>query len=159
MSARYFLLDKVTEVVEGDHAVGVKCVSLTDPVVHDHFPGFPMLPGALLIEATAQLSGYLLEYSQSRSGPPEHRALLTQVDRAKFRQPAQPGDQVILRATIAERLDVAARVDVAATVSGKSIMQGTLTFMLKEVPYAEAHEQREYLYRLWRRDSFPERSE
>src|SRR5262249_56251763 len=56
---RYFLVDKVTELVPGERIRGVKCVSLSDEVLHDHFPDFPVMPGALIVEAGAQLAGFL----------------------------------------------------------------------------------------------------
>src|SRR4029079_7831143 len=67
---RYYLIDKVTELTAGQSARGVKCVTLTDEVVHDHFPDFPMLPGALIVEAAAQLAGFLLEMTFNRPGDP-----------------------------------------------------------------------------------------
>ena len=61
---RYYLIDKVTELSVGRRARGVKCATLTDEILHDHFPDFPMLPGALIVEAAAQLAGFLLEIAQ-----------------------------------------------------------------------------------------------
>ena len=65
---RYYLIDKVTELELGERARGVKCVTLTDEVLHDHFPDYPMLPGALIVEAAAQLAGFLLEMTFNRRG-------------------------------------------------------------------------------------------
>src|SRR6266478_6488900 len=54
---RYFLLDKVTSFEAGKRASGVKCVTLTEDILHDHFPDYPLLPGALLLESMSQLGG------------------------------------------------------------------------------------------------------
>ena len=146
---RYFLLDRVTDVVPGDSARGVKNVTLTDEVVHDHFPDFPILPGALLVEAMAQLAGFLLEVTRNADGKPLVRALLVQIGHAKFSRPAEPGDKIEVTARLGSNLDAAAQVDVEAHVDGQRIARGQLTFMLKEIESDRLHEQRRYLYRLW----------
>src|SRR5262245_13463397 len=91
---RYFLIDKVTELAVGERARGVKNVTLTDEVLHDHFPDYPVMPGALILEAGAQLAGFLLETSLNRPNEPPRRALLVQVELAKFHSFAGPGDQI-----------------------------------------------------------------
>jgi 3-hydroxyacyl-[acyl-carrier-protein] dehydratase len=147
---RYVLLDRITEVEPGVRARGVKCVTLTDDVLHDHFPDHPMLPGALLVESAAQLAGYLLEASMPASEAPP-RAVLGQIDKVKFSRPAEPGDAVELQARVSQLLDGAGRLDIEAAVRGERLMRGQLTFVLRRVDSARVHEQRRYLYRLWTR--------
>jgi 3-hydroxyacyl-[acyl-carrier-protein] dehydratase len=149
---RYILLDRVTEVVPGKSARGLKAVTLTDEVLHDHFPDYPMLPGALLVEACAQLAGFLLEVSTQASEPSPKRAVLVQIDRTKFYKPAQPGDAVELFAELTQSLETAAKMQVGADIRGEKAMRGTLTFMLQAVASDRVQEQRRYLYRLWTRD-------
>jgi 3-hydroxyacyl-[acyl-carrier-protein] dehydratase len=149
---RYILLDRITEATPGRVARGLKCVTLTDDVLHDHFPDHPILPGALLVEAAAQLAGFLLEISQSVEVSPPRRALLVQIQRAKFYLPAKPGDSVELTAELDAALDAASQVKVSADIRGDRAMRGTLTFMLKSIESERVHEQRRYLYRLWTRD-------
>jgi 3-hydroxyacyl-[acyl-carrier-protein] dehydratase len=149
---RYVLLDRVTEIVAGKLARGLKAVTLTDEVLHDHFPDYPVLPGALLVEAAAQLAGFLLEVTENREGEEPRRALLVQIDRAKFYRAAQPGDSVELFAELGQAIESAAKIQVGADVRGERCMRGTLTFMLKSVPSERVHEQRRYLYALWTRD-------
>lgn len=146
---RYFLLDRVTDVVPGESARGVKNVTLTDEVLHDHFPDFPILPGALVVEAMAQLGGFLLEVTHNADDKPLVRALLVQIEKARFSQPAEPGDQIELTAKVGSTLDAAAQVECEATVRRQRIARAQLTFMLKAIDFERVHEQRRYLYRLW----------
>src|SRR5688572_11669329 len=148
-SMRYFLLDRVTDVVPGESARGIKNVTLTDEVLHDHFPDHPILPGALIVEGMAQLAGFLLEVSVNAEDTPIVRALLVQIQSAKFSHPAEPGDQIELVARIGSILDAAGQVDVEALVAGQRIARAQLTFMLKAIESDRVHEQRRYLYRLW----------
>jgi 3-hydroxymyristoyl/3-hydroxydecanoyl-(acyl carrier protein) dehydratase len=97
-SMRYILLDRITALHPPEVARGVKCVSLSDDVFVDHFPGHPVMPGALLIEAMAQLAGVLVEATMRERGRHDLHALLTMVDRAKFRHAVRPGDRLELEA-------------------------------------------------------------
>lgn len=150
---RYFLLDKVTELVIGQHARGVKNVTLTDEVLHDHFPDHPVLPGALVIEAAAQLGGFLVEMS-TEDAPPA-RAVLTQVDQARFYEPAGPGDQLDIRVRIEQSGRTAARVRADIYIDTRRAGRALLTFVLRRVDSERVHEQRRSLYRLWTRTLSP----
>ncbi len=146
---RYYLLDRVTDVVPGESARGVKNVTLTDEVLHDHFPDHPILPGALLVEAMAQLAGFLLEVTHNADDRPLVRALLVQIAHAKFSRPAEPGDRIELSVKLGASLDAASQIDAEAHVDGQRIARAQLTFMLKAIDSERVHEQRRYLYRLW----------
>jgi 3-hydroxyacyl-[acyl-carrier-protein] dehydratase len=146
---RYFLLDRVTELVPGQHAVGIKCVTLTDQVLHDHFPEHPIFPGALLVEGMAQLAGFLLEATLAEPDKPVRRAILAQIDKAKFKGPAVPGDRIRITVRIQSTLETAARVEAEAHVEDTRIAHAALTFMMREVASARVHEERRALYRLW----------
>jgi len=152
---RYYLIDKVTQLTVGQSATGVKCATLTDEILHDHFPDYPMLPGALIVEAAAQLSGFLLEMTFNRPGEPLVRALLVQIQRAKFHEPVGPGDRMEIVATIEGTREASAQVRFDAAVEGKPAANGTLTFVLRAIDSPRVHEQRRYVYALWTRGFTP----
>lgn len=149
---RYFLIDKVTELVVGERVRGVKNISLSDEILHDHFPDHPIMPGALVLEATAQLAGFLLEMTLNRQGEALARALLVQVQKAKFYATSGPGDQLDILVTMGSKVDSAVEVTAEVRVGEKRIMRGSLTFVMKRVDSDRIHEQRRYVYRLWTRD-------
>src|SRR5258707_11299225 len=99
---RYVLLDRITTLQPPELARGIKCVALSDDCFADHFPGHPIMPGALILEALAQLAGVLLETTMRERAPStdgsELHALLTMIDRAKFRHVVRPGDRLELEA-------------------------------------------------------------
>jgi len=152
---RYYLIDKVTELAAGQRARGIKCVTLTDEVLHDHFPDYPMLPGALIVEAAAQLAGFLLEMTFNAPAQPVVRALLVQIERAKFYEPVGPGDQMEIEVTVDSTRESSAQVGFAARVGEKRAARGTLTFVLRGIDSPRVHEQRRYVYALWTRDFSP----
>ena len=154
---RWFLVDKVTELVPGERIRGLKCVSLGDEVLHDHFPDYPILPGALILESLAQLGGYLVETSFHVPGAPVRRAVLAQIKDARFYETVGPGERIDLSADLESTLEGAARVRVEAKVEAKRVARAEVTFVLKEVPAGaeRVHEQRRSLYRLWTRGLEP----
>lgn len=148
---RYFLIDQVTELVVGQQATGLKCVSLSDQVLHDHFPDFPTMPGALIIEAASQLSGFLIEMTVNREDQPIRRALLGQIELAKFHQRVGPGSTLEITTTIAQLRDPSVQVVVEANVADNVAARAKLTFLLQAIDSERVHQQRRYIYELWTR--------
>jgi 3-hydroxymyristoyl/3-hydroxydecanoyl-(acyl carrier protein) dehydratase len=143
---RYILLDRITELHPPEVARGIKCVSLSDDVFADHFPGYPILPGALMLEALAQLAGVLLEATMRERGRHDLHALLTMADRAKFRQPVRPGDRVELEARVERVTEDGGQAQGWARVDGKVAAEAMLSFAFAQVtnPVVLA-KRREYL--------------
>jgi 3-hydroxyacyl-[acyl-carrier-protein] dehydratase len=152
---RYFLIDKVTKLVPGQYVRGLKNVTLTEEILHDHFPDHPIMPGALILEAASQLAGLLLEATWNRPDQPLCRALLIQVDLAKFHEPAGPGDQLDILVRLESCRETAAQVVAEVTAGGKRIARAGLTFVMKAVPSQRVNDQRRYIYQLWTRDLNP----
>lgn len=149
---RYFLVDRVTELVLGERVRGIKNVTLSDEVLHDHFPDHPIMPGALILEAASQLAGFLLETSLNEEGARARRAVLVQVDKAKFYETTGPGDQLVIDVKMGPTRETAAQVTAQVHVGDRRVMRAGLTFVLRHVDSQRVHEQRRSLYRIWTRD-------
>ena len=158
---RFILVDRVTELVAGERARGVKCVTMSEDFLADHFPGYAIMPGVLLLESLAQLGGLLAECSaklrdaepgaEPREGVRVRRAILAQIDKAKFERMVVPGDRVELCAHMEQAMEGAARVRAEATVEGERAARAVLTFALREVPIERVHAERRALYEQWTR--------
>lgn len=90
------LIDRVLELEDAKRAVAVKNVSINEPFFVGHYPGTPIMPGVLIVEAMAQLSGVLLSSRLDHTGK---LAVLLSMDKVKLRRPVSPGDQLVLEAT------------------------------------------------------------
>lgn len=143
---RYILLDRITELQPPEVARGIKCVSLSDDVFGDHFPGYPIMPGALVLESLAQLSGVLLEASMRERGRQDLHALLTMADRVKFRHAVRPGDRLELEARVERVTEDGGQAQAWARVDGKVAAEALLSFAFAQVtnPVVLA-KRREYL--------------
>jgi 3-hydroxyacyl-[acyl-carrier-protein] dehydratase len=147
---RYFLIDRIEELKKRDYAVGIKCISLSDDVFEHHFPGRPVYPGALLIEAMAQLGGALLEYSLMEPAKPIPRCVLSSVQ-SKFRGFAVPGDRIVFRAKAESIHEDAARVSAEGYVDERRICQADIIYVYLHIDDRKLEDsRREYLSLLTR---------
>ena len=146
---RYLLLDRILTLRPPESATAIKCVSLADDVFVDHFPGHPVMPGALLIEALAQLGGVLVEATLRERGRDRLHAILTMVDRARFRQMVRPGDRVELRAEGMAAGEDGGRVRGLAHVEGALAVEAELTFALMPITDERLIERRREILDTW----------
>jgi 3-hydroxyacyl-[acyl-carrier-protein] dehydratase len=126
---RYFLIDRIDELKKFEYALGTKCVSLAEDCFEHHFPGQPVYPGALLIEAMAQLGGALLELSLRDENGHCPRCVMSTV-KAKFRDFARPGDTLALRAEVRSRHEDSAMVHVDGRRGEDRVCEAELLFVL-----------------------------
>ncbi len=106
---RWIWIDKFVEFHSGESAVALKNVTLAEEHLHDHFPGFPVMPESLMIEAMAQTAGILVGEAKKF----QEKVILAKIKKAAFFDYVKPGDTILLRAEIES---IAAE---AATTSGK----------------------------------------
>jgi len=118
-------LDRLTALDPGRHGEGEYTVRGDEPFLRGHFPGQPLLPGVLLLEAAAQLAGTVAQCDPAV--PPLPGLKLTAVRNAKFLGTAQPGQTVHLEARIAGRLGPLIQAEVTATLSGLVLLRTELT--------------------------------
>jgi 3-hydroxyacyl-[acyl-carrier-protein] dehydratase len=124
----FLLVDRILELRE-DGAVGLKNVTMNEPFFQGHFPGRPIMPGVLLVEALAQVGAVAL---LSR---PENRgklALFAGLDRVRFKRPVRPGDTLRLEVTLERMRGPIGRGRGTATVEGQVAVQGEFLFALVE---------------------------
>ena len=150
---RYLLLDRITELAPPERATGVKCVSLSDDWFVDHFPGHPVMPGALILEALAQLGGVLVEASIREKGRGDLLALLAMVDRARFRAPVRPGDRLDLEVRGQTISEDGGRVSGIAKVDGVTVAEAELTFAFAKVQNERALARRRAVVDVWLKGS------
>ena len=133
------LVDAVTEHDAGRRVVAIKNVTVNEPWFHGHFPGHPLMPGVLIIEAMAQAGGVLLllEVPDRES----KLVVFTGIDNAKFRRPVVPGDTVRFEVTVANWRSRAGKMEGVAYVGDKRACEATLSCML--VPKREEAPPRE----------------
>jgi beta-hydroxyacyl-ACP dehydratase FabZ len=118
----FILVDRVIDIVEGDKIIALKNVTINEPFFVGHFPGAPIMPGVLIIEAMAQTGGILFAVSQpeeKRGGP----VYFMGMDKVKFRKPVVPGDQLVFEVKILNMRSKAVKMSGIATVEGKCVAE------------------------------------
>lgn len=145
---RFHLLDRIEEIRYHDWISAVKCVSLSDEVFDEHFPGHPVYPGSLILEGLAQLGGSFFELNMLHEGQPVRRSVLSIVNRMKFRRPVVPGDRMQLRARLVSYREEFGVVAVQSEVDGEIVAEGELTFTFLDLPDAALQASRQELYRI-----------
>lgn len=133
----FLLIDRVTELVPGERLVGYKNVTVNEPFFGGHFPGHPVMPGVLVLEALAQAAA-LLAYKSMGVSPTEKIAYLMSIDGAKFRRPVVPGDQLQLKLEVLKQKNTVWKQKATALVDGQKVAEAELlaTLVDKHAPSA-----------------------
>jgi UDP-3-O-[3-hydroxymyristoyl] N-acetylglucosamine deacetylase/3-hydroxyacyl-[acyl-carrier-protein] dehydratase len=121
------LVDRVVEMDGDRRAVGVKNVTVNEPFFQGHYPGQPIMPGVLIVEAMAQLGGLLMSRTLEHTG---RVALLLSLDKVKLRKAVTPGDQLVLEAETVRANARTASLRCRASVGGKIAAEAEIRFMM-----------------------------
>lgn len=130
----FLLVDRVLEAAEdGRHLVAIKNVTANEPFFQGHFPGNPIMPGVLHIEAIAQACGLMCLSATTEDAPggvENHDTILASIENAKFRRMIVPGDQMRIETTLLQRSRNMGKGRGVITVDGKVATEATLSFLL-----------------------------
>ncbi len=129
MPHRYpmLLVDRVIRIENDRHILGLKNVTINEPFFQGHYPGTPVMPGVLVVEAMAQLSGVLIGQTLEHTGK---LAVLWSIDKVKLRAPVEPGDQLRIEVETQRMKGEMAQVKALGLVSGKTVCEAVLTFTM-----------------------------
>ena len=126
----FLLFDRVISI-EGKKLVAIKNVTINEPFFTGHFPGFPIMPGVLIVEAMAQAGGFLaMQILGEAVG--DRKVFFLTIDRARFRKPVVPGDQLRFEIEIERRRGTIWRVDGKAYVDDVLVCDALLQAMIAE---------------------------
>ncbi|HEY3244551.1 MAG TPA: UDP-3-O-acyl-N-acetylglucosamine deacetylase [Phycisphaerae bacterium] len=125
----FLMVDRIIELDGIKRAVGIKNVSINEEYFQGHYPGQPIMPGVLIIEAMAQMGGILLSQELEHTGKV---AVLLSLDRVKFRRAVTPGDQLILEAETIRVKSSAGHVRCHARVGDETVAEATIKFILTD---------------------------
>jgi 3-hydroxyacyl-[acyl-carrier-protein] dehydratase len=128
----FLLIDRVLELKRKERIVALKNVTINEPFFNGHFPGLPIMPGVLIVEAIAQAGGaLLLTEVEDRT---DKVMVFTGIERAKFRRPVSPGDQLRIEVEVmgwrAVPRMIAAKMHGVASVAGKRVAEATVSCQL-----------------------------
>ncbi|QSQ09105.1 3-hydroxyacyl-[acyl-carrier-protein] dehydratase FabZ [Koleobacter methoxysyntrophicus] len=125
----FLLVDRILEMEPGVRAVGIKNVTINEPFFQGHFPGNPIMPGVLIVEALAQVGAAALLSVEENRGK---LGIFTGIDKLRFRKQVIPGDQLRLEVQVLKIKGPMGKAKASAAVNGEIAAEGELMFALVE---------------------------
>lgn len=126
----FLLVDRILEVEERKRIVGLKNVTINEPFFQGHFPGHPIMPGVLIIEAMAQVGGFMLLGTLSDV---ENKVVyFMSLDNVKFRKPVRPGDQLRFELDMTQIRGAVCRMHGVARVDGEIVAEADMAAMVRD---------------------------
>ncbi len=127
----FLMVDKVVDLVPGQSAVGIKNVTINEPHFAGHFPGFPVMPGVLIIEAMAQTAGLVVVEFMGLESKKKIVYFMT-IDDARFRKPVTPGDTLHIHVTKVQSRGTVWKFKGEAKVGDKLCAEATFSAMIAD---------------------------
>lgn len=129
----FLLIDRVLDCTPGESLTAIKNVTVNEPFFQGHFPHRPVMPGVMILEAMAQATG-ILAFRTTETRPSEHLLYyLVGIDDARFKQPVEPGDQLIIEVRAERNMRGLWKFSAEAKVEGKLVASANLMCARKEV--------------------------
>jgi 3-hydroxyacyl-[acyl-carrier-protein] dehydratase len=135
---RFVLIDRIDVLEPGRRAEGHKLIAPDEDYFRDHFPGYPLVPGVLVLESLAQLGGRLVEATVREGTGRRVLPMLAKLDHAKLVRPVRPGDRLDLSVELGALSDPAARVSATASVGGRRVASAEIMYAILDVSEAGA---------------------
>lgn len=126
----FLLVDRILEIEAGKRIVGLKNVTINEPFFQGHFPGHPIMPGVLIVEAMAQVGGMLLMGNLEE--PDTKVVYFMSLDKIKFRKPVKPGDQLIFELQIIQIRGAVCKTKGVAKVDGEIVAEAEMVAMVRD---------------------------
>src|SRR5208282_977853 len=130
----FLLVDRIVEMDPPQRIVGLKNVTINEEFFQGHFPGAPVMPGVLILEAMAQVAGVMLYREMPDEDKSKKLIYFTGVENAKFRRPVVPGDQLRMEIELVQRRSNFGRVSGRALVEGKLAAEALELFAIADRP-------------------------
>jgi UDP-3-O-[3-hydroxymyristoyl] N-acetylglucosamine deacetylase/3-hydroxyacyl-[acyl-carrier-protein] dehydratase len=126
----FLLVDRVLEIDPGKRIVGIKNVTINEPFFQGHFPGHPIMPGVLIIEAMAQVGGMLL--MGAISDPEKKVVYFTSLNNVKWRRPVKPGDQLRFELELLQVRGMMCKMQGVSKVDGEVVAEAEMGAMVRD---------------------------
>jgi len=130
----FLLVDRIVEIDPPQRIVGLKNVTINEQFFQGHFPGAPVMPGVLIIEAMAQVAGVMIYRDMPDEEKSRKLIYFTGIENAKFRRPVVPGDQLRIEMELVNRRSTFGKMAGRALVDGKLAAEATVMFAIADRP-------------------------